>query len=564
VGGARIEGTDDEQICYIVDLSEIRRAEAALRRSEVQARESELRYRILAEALPEIVMVTNADRQPIFVNQHYCDYTGLTLGDLSSGWLHVIHPDDLPRVKTLRATGEPYEIEYRLRRADGVYRWHFARVLKLPADAAGARWLAVAMDIDDRRRAEDALRFIERAGTRLARSLDLTTTFDTLLELVVPEFGDWATITLRGDDGELRTIAGRHRDPAKNEFVARLFNVEYLRESYAGGTAATYRTGEPQILANLTRGYVEDAVRAEFLPAILELGFGSTIVLPIIDEAEVIGSISIYSAASTGREYRRSDITPLEELARRAGYAIVNARRFDRERRVASILQEAALPRTLPTIPGLRFDGYYRAGRDEASIGGDWYDAFAVANQRIVISVGDVAGSGLQAAVLMGTVRQIIRGAAHVDTDPAMMIDIADRTLRSDGEPRMVTAFVGVIDIAAHRMTYASAGHVPALLQTRDGRIAELSAQGPPLGMRDLAPSETRTIDLPEDSRLLLYTDGLVEWSRDIIEGEERLRKCFAAVALDDDGHPARSIVDAVLPPGGARDDVAALLVTID
>jgi serine phosphatase RsbU (regulator of sigma subunit) len=143
-----------------------------------------------------------------------------------------------------------------------------------------------------------------------------------------------------------------------------------------------------------------------------------------------------------------------------------------------------------------------------------------------------------------------------------MMFEIADRTLRSEDEERMVTAFVGVIDPAHGTMLYASAGHVPALLRTPGGEIVELRAPGLPLGYRGMAASESRTAMLPPGSRLLLYTDGLVEWSRDIVAGEDLLRRRFAE-AEPHAPHPAKALVDSVLATG-AVDDVAALMVTVD
>jgi serine phosphatase RsbU (regulator of sigma subunit) len=143
------------------------------------------------------------------------------------------------------------------------------------------------------------------------------------------------------------------------------------------------------------------------------------------------------------------------------------------------------------------------------------------------------------------------------------MFDVADRTLRSEGEDRMVTAFVGIIDPKSMTMVYASAGHPPALLRTTDGRVTELYAPGPPIGLRYLSEGARSTVDLPQGSRLLLYTDGLIEWSRDVTAGEALLQKHFAEAPDSGDPHPAKSLIDAVLPKTGARDDVAALTVAI-
>jgi len=350
------------------------------------------RFQALLDALPQIVMVADDERRLVYANRRYEDFTGIPSAQFEARWREAIHPDDLAAVERVRATGEPYEIEYRLRRAsDGAYRWHFARVQRIATDRIA--WLASAMDIHDRKTAEERLSVM-----------------------------------------------------------------------------------------------------------------------------------------------------------------------YEREHRVANALQEAALPQTLPDVRGFALDAHYRAGRDEATIGGDWFDAIVVDDGRLIVSVGDVAGSGLQAAVSMGNVRQLLRGAAHASIDPLAMLDIADRTLRSEGNDAIVTAFVGVIDIAQRRMRYASAGHVPALLRASDGEVHVLELPGLPLGCRDMGSGRSASIDLPPGSSLLLYTDGLVEWSRDIVHGQERLRNCFAASSAIG----ARELVTSVVDGAGTLDDIAVLIVRIE
>jgi serine phosphatase RsbU (regulator of sigma subunit)/anti-sigma regulatory factor (Ser/Thr protein kinase) len=263
--------------------------------------------------------------------------------------------------------------------------------------------------------------------------------------------------------------------------------------------------------------------------------------------------------ATSDRRYDESDLRFVVEVARRLAPAIANAEAYERERRVAHTFQAAALTTDLPRVPGMSFDALYEAGRSDALIGGDWYDAFRVPDGRVVVSVGDVAGSGLDAAATMATIRQSLRGAAAINPDPSVMLDAADRVLRSQAPERFVTAWVGVIDPVWATLAYAGAGHPPPLLRTRGHDVLQIDAAGLPLGLRERGQDVTRHADIIDDSTLLLYTDGLVEAERDVIGGEaalvEALREADLAAA------PAQAIHDAVLRGVAASDDVAVLVV---
>jgi anti-sigma regulatory factor (Ser/Thr protein kinase) len=233
---------------------------------------------------------------------------------------------------------------------------------------------------------------------------------------------------------------------------------------------------------------------------------------------------------------------------------------LDRERRVAGTFQRAALPSSLPGGLGLVFDGVYIAARREARIGGDWYDAVRLADGRIVISIGDVTGSGLSAAVTMVSMRQVMRGVAQVYADPAAIIEAADRTLKTERPELMVSAFVGVLDPIERTLTYVSAGHPPPVLKTAEGNVLMLAGRGLPLGLRLHEEEPPQIAEIPADALIVFYTDGLTEATRDPIEGEELLRATLRNERIFRHAHPARAIYDAMLPRG-THDDVAILTI---
>lgn len=233
---------------------------------------------------------------------------------------------------------------------------------------------------------------------------------------------------------------------------------------------------------------------------------------------------------------------------------------YEHERRIARRLQDAALPHAFPEVPGVRFDAYYRTGSDEALVGGDWYDVMRLADGRVVFSVGDVSGAGLEAAVTMSNVRQTLRGVAQLHPDPGLMLQAADSALALDEIDRQCTAFVGVFDPITGFLTYASAGHPPALQRDERGTLHELRTGGLPLGVEPRRSRSAETAAIAPGAMLVLHTDGLTEAERDVIEGERRLRAILADPGLLEVTDVALAIQARMLR-GAPHDDVAILVM---
>jgi serine phosphatase RsbU (regulator of sigma subunit)/anti-sigma regulatory factor (Ser/Thr protein kinase) len=239
---------------------------------------------------------------------------------------------------------------------------------------------------------------------------------------------------------------------------------------------------------------------------------------------------------------------------------------LDREHRASAAFQHAALPSRLPLLPGLQFSAVYRAAKTEALVGGDWYDAFRLDDGRIVLSIGDVMGNGLLAAVMMGAVRQSLRGAAQILAEPVAILNAADRALRSEDPDAIVTAFVAILDPVSLVLTYASAGHPPPLLRTATGEIIGLGGSGLPLGLRSIQnypPEPPRTILVDESSLIVMFTDGLIESTRDISSGEGRVHDALLEDDVWNAANPAEAIADLVLADD-IVDDVAVLTIRIE
>ncbi len=282
---------------------------------------------------------------------------------------------------------------------------------------------------------------------------------------------------------------------------------------------------------------------------------GDELTFPLAADGAPVGTLHLRGVDDAGARMLRA-------VAERCGRALANARRFERERHVALTFQNAALVSELPNGSGYGFDAIYEAGRAEALVGGDWYDAFRLADGRFVVSIGDVVGSGLEAAIAMVNVRQTVRGVAQVHPDPALMLAAAERTLRAQHPDRFVTAFVGVVDPVTQQCAYANAGHPGPYLRLPDGALVQIPGGGVPLGLDLMTTIDVRHFALPPGSMLVLYTDGLIEATRDVLEGERRLELALRDPALPQRDRVAQFLRDAVL--GDApRDDVAIMVISV-
>lgn len=435
----------------------------------------------------------------------------------------------------------------------------------LAKDLAGRAALCLdnAQLIAQHQRDAEFQRFIAHASEVLSSSLDLQATLNGLLQLVVPQFADCGIVNLIDEHDEVpKVTAIVHTDPRKAQLARRLRGHSYLRSEGVEVAHAT-RTGMSQIIARVDEAYLESVVGVEFFPILSEIELGSSkVCVPLVARGCLLGALT---CTQTQRTYVASDLPLFEDLARRAAVAILNARDFAHERRVADFLQSTSLPMKLPHFPGLRLHACYEAGKSDAQVGGDWYDAISLSDGRIVIAIGDVIGSGVEAAMTMSNLRQIMRGVVQTNPEPRDILETTDRALRAEQPERYATAFVSVFDPSTATLSYASAGHPPPFLRQADGTIIELSGgRGLPLGLRDQAAADpAAVVKLSTGSLLVLYTDGITEATHDPQEGRHRLLTALNDSAVRESSNVARAIQEAVLHDG-SRDDVAVLVVGVE
>ena len=400
-------------------------------------------------------------------------------------------------------------------------------------------------------RATEALRQLQQVTDVALSHLKLDDLLNELMSRVSQVLSvDVAVAMLRdGSDEALRVYAAR----GLPEERWRAIRVP-IGEGFAGRIAADAR---PVVIDD-----VDDS--DEITPEMRETGLHSLMGVPLIAEGRVIGVLSV--GCFSDRRFMPDETRLLQLAADRAAVAIDHARLFEREHRIAETLQRSLLPDSLPQVPGIAVAGRYLPARAEARVGGDWYDAVALDGDRLAVSIGDVAGHGIQAAALMGRLRDSLRTSALEGSDAATATERVDRLfLSQNGQSDLIaTSIFMVVERGGSRVDFASAGHPPPLVVRPDGSAAYLNeGRSLPLGVGENGYRRQSAGATPVDpgSVILLYTDGLVE-RRDagLDEGLARLERA-ARGASREPGAFCDDVIERMLGGEGPADDVAVVAI---
>jgi PAS domain S-box-containing protein len=183
--------------------------------------------------------------------------------------------------------------------------------------------------------------------------------------------------------------------------------------------------------------------------------------------------------------------------------------RIEQELRIARLIQQTLLPKTLPKLSGYDIAAYYQPARE---VGGDFYDTFELEDGRLGLVVGDVTDKGIPAALVMATTRTMLRVSAQRLFPPGEVLKRANEELVADIPPNMfITCLYAILDPESGRLIYANAGHDPPYLRHHGSGVEELRARGMPLGLMPGMEYEEKEITLKRGESVLFYSDGLVE-----------------------------------------------------
>lgn len=486
------------------------------------------------------------------------EHIGKTIGDVIPTM--YARPMEAAAREVMR-TGEPYldRIETGRTPADPNHMHAWALSLFRMEDTNG-EVLGVAasvLDVTDRHRAEAEaqrarrrLALVAAAGVRVGTTLDLSHTAEELADVAVPDLADLAAVdlldsVLAGSD----TTPVMPREGAPDGFRALAVRSAYPTEA----TTAADPTGEvtsfapdrmitkcvtegrPVHVAHVDEAALSRIARDERAASVLAgAGAHSYLAVPLIARGKVIGALSLVRARNP-LPFDKDDVLLATELAARAAVSIDNARFYNRERRTALTLQRSLLPQRPPRQPGLEIAYRYQPAGPTSEVGGDWFDVFPLPEEKTALVVGDVMGSGVNAAATMGQFRTATRTLTGLDYEPATLLQRLNDAAIGFDETFATCVFV-VFDPITGLCRISNAGHLPPVVVHPDGTAELLEVRtGAPLGVSGV-PFETIDFAMAPDDQLILYTDGLVETRTHPID--ERLNTMVGVLS----GAPDRTV----------------------
>jgi serine phosphatase RsbU (regulator of sigma subunit)/anti-sigma regulatory factor (Ser/Thr protein kinase) len=426
--------------------------------------------------------------------------------------------------------------------------------------------------------AREHLKLLYEAGIRIGTTLDVVHEAQELAQVAVPHFADVVTV-------DLLDAVMRGEEPTAEEWRhlrrTAISGEQQMLPLCPVGEQITFSPASPQTRA-LEQGY--GVLQADLRRArgwqeedpdrtrrALEHGVHSLVTVPLQARGVPLGVASFYRVGDTPA-FEHEDLLLAEELAARAGVAIDNARRFTREHAMAVALQRSLLPRGQPEQDALEVAWRYLPA--EAGVGGDWFDLIPLPGARVALAMGDVVGHGLHAAVTMGRLRTAAHNFAALDLPVDEVLGYLDELVaRMDSEESTgeatdghtgdgvtgATCLYAIYDPVTGACTIARAGHPTPAVVYPDGTVTYPDVPAsPPLGLGGY-PFETAELCLPEGSRLVLYTDGLVEdRTRDIDGRLDELRRALERTQGCTPEEICQAVIDAMVPTHPA-DDIALL-----
>ncbi len=423
------------------------------------------------------------------------------------------------------------------------------------------------------------------AAASIGVSLDVTDMAQVLVNLLVPDFADLATVDLAepvlvgdepphlaaSDDVRLRRAASAQSPGISAEDL--LPAGEALPPVPDTEVMRPLMEGRPVLVSDVDVLRAALGVDPETLRLFVPSGAHSSVAVPLYARGLILGCVTVWRSQLPAA-FDAADAALLQDVASRAALGVDNARRYTKEHRSALALQRSLLPHSVLNTAAADTAGVYQPAGGGVGVGGDWFDVIPLPSLRVAFVVGDVVGHGLEATAAMARLRTAVQTLADLDLDPGELLTHLDDLVlgfsseHMAGDARAEPAVLGatclyaVYDPVTGRCAAATAGHPPpALLPPAEEAYFLGMVPGPPLGVGGM-PFEVTEFGVQPGSTLAFFTDGLVERrGGDIEQGMERLRRSLAGAAGPNRplGEISQTLCDEVLPQE-ATDDIALLL----
>jgi PAS domain S-box-containing protein len=552
-------------------------AEAAAA-AAAEIRRSEERYRSLVQGGAQVVWVAAPDGSMTEDSPEWRWITGQTQEQYAGfGWLNAVHPEDRERVerdwRECVRSGKIFDDRYRIRTKNGSYRHYDVRAVPIERDGKIAEWVGASSDVTSQREAEEmrgrlteqlsaaALRTarLQQATSMLAEALTVEQVVEVITEVGRTAIGALHSAVVLLDGARLRVVNDDLRnapDSAGRELTLESPGVM----TRAIATRRPVLVEDPEDLRRQFDGELE--IDSERVAASDER---SWVGLPLLAAGAPLGALRFSFARP--RKITEEERVFLEALAGQCSLAVERAGLYERVPTTAETLQRSLLPDQLPTLPRLVLEATYRPVAKNMEIGGDWYDAFRLADQRLAVAVGDVMGKGLTAAAGMGRVRNALRALALTDPRPAAVLGGLDRLFAAtEQEEQVTTVAYLVIDPETGDGVLGNAGHLPALvLEAGCAPRFDGVEAGTPLGWA--SPRKQHAFSLRPGSTAVFYSDGLVEnRNRGLDAGLEELAAVAARADAELLARPGRFLeylVERMLAGHEQDDDVTVLVMHV-
>jgi serine phosphatase RsbU (regulator of sigma subunit) len=411
----------------------------------------------------------------------------------------------------------------------------------------------------------ERLALLADTTAHLINNVDVEKSLLRVVELMLPRLADWAIIDLitEGDEVSRSLVvqADQGRTTVREDLQGPMPPVP---ETSSMPLSKALR-GAASTLVNreIYSGPPDTGIAVEQRRLFEATGINTAAIAPIRGPREVLGALTLGRTGSQ-HPFTRNDLALLEDIARRVGLALENARHYQRQRQVAETMQRYLLPQ-LPQLKGVEMTARYLPAPDVSHVGGDWYDAFPLPRGDTALVIGDVVGHDLDAAAGMAQLRNMLRAYTWAqEQSPHRTLEQMDQALEHISDVYMATlilAHLTVDEAGRWELLWASAGHPPPLLIHHDGITHYLEeGSGVLLGTGMARPRADARVALPPGSTLVFYTDGLIEArGLSLDTGLSRMRQHAASLAH----RPLNSFADQLLERArpSANDDDAALLV---